>query len=448
MYKERQVIPGPLQRLTGIRPEEASLVGWSLIYIIALFLAYYVLRPIRDELGVTGGVSNLPWLFTGTLIVMLLVSPIYGYIVRRYSRERFIAIAYRFFAANLVIFIVLMTSSSEAHQIWVGRAFFIWVSVFNLFVVSVFWSFIEDIFNSGQGKRLFGILSAGATFGGLLGSAITSGLIEHIGRTWLIAISIILLEVAVLASAKLSRASGSLRIATPQDEASKPVGGGIFTGMIHTFRSPYLLGIACFVLIYSITSTFLYFQQASIAEVNFPTREARTAFFANIDFWVNAITLFVQIFLTGRLMAGFGVLLTLCVLPLVSVIGFAGLTAYPTVIVFVVAQVARRVANFALARPAREVLFTSSKREDRYKAKNFIDTVIYRGGDQVASWSYAGLMALGLGISQIALVGIPLSIIWLAISIWLGRAHVQQEKAQERSATGVSMTESSPPVNT
>ncbi|GKW42599.1 hypothetical protein LOZ86_20200 [Pectobacterium parvum] len=122
MYKERQVIPGPLQRLTGIRPEEASLVGWSLIYIIALFLAYYVLRPIRDELGVTGGVSNLPWLFTGTLIVMLLVSPIYGYIVRRYSRERFIAIAYRFFAANLVIFIVLMTSSSEAHQVWVGRA--------------------------------------------------------------------------------------------------------------------------------------------------------------------------------------------------------------------------------------------------------------------------------------------------------------------------------------
>ncbi len=430
MREEGDAEANIIQRITGIRPEEAPAVAWSLAYIVALFLAYYVLRPIRDELGVAGGVKNLPWLFTGTLLAMLLVTPLFGYAVRRFTRARFIAISYRFFAVNLIVFAILLATSADAHQVWIGRAFFIWVSVFNLFVVSVFWSFIEDIFDSGQGKRLFGLLAAGASLGGLIGSALTSGLVEHIGRIGLIVISIVLIEVAVLASGRLSRSSSRFLGSERKDDADKPVGGGILAGMTHTFRSPYLLGIACFVLIYSVTSTFLYFQQASIAEANFPNREARTAFFANIDLWVNAITLFIQIFLTGRLMTGFGVLPTLCVLPLVSVIGFASLAAYPMVGVLVAAQVARRVANFALARPAREVLFTSSKREDRYKAKNFIDTVIYRGGDQVGSWSYAGLMGLGLGISQIAVIGVPLSLIWLALSFWLGRTHGRQEMAQ------------------
>lgn len=430
MVVDKRAALGRLYRLTGVKADEARLVAWSLVYIVALFLAYYVLRPIRDELGVSGGVGNLAWLFTGTLIVMLVVTPAYGYLVRRFTRERFIAIAYRFFAFNLIIFAVLMAvCTSELYQAWIGRVFFIWVSVFNLFVISVFWSFIEDIFDSAQGKRLFGLLSAGATLGGLIGSAITSGLVEQIGRTGLIVISISLIEVAVLAAARLSRANGSSPAAVQHEVSGKPLGGGAFAGMIHTLKSPYLSGLACFVLIYSITSTFLYFQQASIAEANFPDRESRTAFFANIDFWVNAITLFIQVFLTGRLMVGFGVLLTLCALPLVSALGFASLVMCPTVGVFVTMQVARRVANFALARPTREVLFTSSLREDRYKAKNFIDTVIYRGGDQVASWSYVGLVALGLGICQVALVGIPLSLGWLMLSLWLGRTHVRQEHA-------------------
>ncbi|WP_430309369.1 NTP/NDP exchange transporter [Pseudomonas sp. PONIH3] len=431
--KKNEKPAGLVSRLAGIRPDEQAAVAWSLIYIVALFLAYYVLRPIRDELGVAAGVNNLPWLFTGTLVAMLVATPLFGYAVRRFSRKRFIAISYRFFAVNLIAFAILLATGSEEQQVWIGRAFFIWVSVFNLFVVSVFWSFVTDIFDSGQGKRLFGILAAGATVGGLLGSALTSGLVAHIGRVWLIVVSIGMLELAVFASAKLSRTKVVLQETARRDEAEKPVGGGIFAGMVHTFSSPYLLGLAGFILIYSITSTFLYFQQASIAEANFPTREARTAFFASIDLWVNAITLVVQFFVTGRLMAKAGVLLTLCLLPLVSVIGFAGLAAYPLISVFVAAQVARRVANFALARPSREVLFTSVRREDRYKAKNFIDTVIYRGGDQVASWSYGGLMALGLGISQIAVVGVPLSLAWLVLSFWLARTHTRNERAQVSS---------------
>lgn len=415
--------------ITGIKQNEKFLVAWSLVYIISLFLAYYVLRPIRDELGVSGGLDNLPWLFTGTLMVMLLLNPLYAYIVRRYSREVFISIAYRFFALNLAVFAALMFKAPEGWQSWIGRAFFIWVSVFNLFVVSVFWSFIEDVFTGSQGKRLFGIFSAGATIGGLLGSAITSGLVAHINRAGLIVISIILIEIAVFASARLSKRNiTQVNVKKLNVTNDKPVGGGVFSGMIQTFMSPYLLSIAIFVLIYSITSTFLYFQQANIAQSHFSTSEERTAFFASIDFWVNAITLFFQLFLTGRLMVRVGVMITLCALPFVSIIGFVGLAGCPTVAVFVVAQVARRVANFALARPSREVLFTSSIREDRYKAKNFIDTVIYRTGDQVASWGYAGLMGLGLGVSQVAFAGIPLSFIWLVLALWLGHKHNKQEK--------------------
>jgi AAA family ATP:ADP antiporter len=410
-----------LRRIIDVRPAEARALAWSWLYVFALFLAYYVLRPIRDELGVAGGVRNLPWLFTGTLLAMLAVNPLFAAAVRRWPRERFIAIAYRFFMLNLLVFMVLLAVATPEQHVWIGRAFFIWVSVFNLFVVSVFWSFVVDVFDGEQGKRLFGFLAAGATLGGIAGSSLTSGFVERLGQTWLLLASILLLEVAVFAVRRLSRISDAFQRPVQGDDPHKAVGGGIFAGMTHTFRSPYLLGIGFFILFYSVTSTFLYFQQATIAEANFPTRAARTAFFANIDLWVNVLTLFFQIFLTGRLMGWLGVAATLCALPLFSVAGFAALAAAPSVAVFVAVQVARRVSNFALARPTREVLFTSVPREDRYKAKNFIDTVVYRGGDQIGSWSYAGLAALGLGMTGISVVAVPLSVLWLALSFWLGR---------------------------
>ncbi|HEY5703963.1 MAG TPA: MFS transporter [Chthoniobacterales bacterium] len=410
-----------LQRIVEIRPGEARALFWSWLYVFALFLAYYVLRPIRDELGVTGGVSNLPWLFTGTLLALLAVNPLFAYVVRRWPRERFISITYRFFMLNLLVFMALLSSAEPQQHIWISRAFFIWVSVFNLFVVSVFWSFIVDVFDGEQGKRLFGFLAAGATLGGIAGSALTSGFVERVGQNWLLLASMLLLEVAVFASRRLSRISDAFQRPVKGEDPHKPVGGGVFVGMTHTFRSPYLLGLAFFILFYSITSTFLYFQQATLAEAHFQNRAERTAFFANIDLWVNIFTLLFQLFLTGRIMGWMGVTATLCALPLFSVGGFALLAAAPTVAVFVVVQVARRVSNFAMARPAREVLFTSISREDRYKAKNFIDTVVYRSGDQVGSWAYVGLIALGLNLTGVAIVAVPLSLAWLALGLWLGR---------------------------
>jgi len=422
--------PPFVQRLVNVRAEEVPAVLWAMLYVIALFLAYYVLRPIRDDMGVAGGVQNLPWLFTGTLLAMLVASPLFALAVRSLPRRQFIALAYRFFASNLVVFALLLYVADAQWQVWVGRAFFIWVSVFNLFVVSVFWSLMVDIFDSGQGKRLFGLFAAGATTGGLLGSTITSSLVAHLDRAWLMAIAVVFLEVAVFASRRLSRLAPAFQHTAHRDDPEQPLGGGVFAGMIHTLRSPYLGGLALFILLYAVTSTFLYFQQASIAQASFPDRAARTAFFANIDLIVNAVTLVLQLFVTGRMLATAGIVATLCVLPLVSLLGFAALAASPGVAVIVAAQVARRVANFALARPAREILFTSSPREDRYKAKNFIDTVVYRGGDQLASWGYAGLMGLGLTLAQIPMIAVPLSAIWLGLSIWLGRTHQAQEPSE------------------
>jgi AAA family ATP:ADP antiporter len=421
-HRFHQFMSHSLSRIVDIHPHEVPALVWSWLYVFALFLAYYVLRPIRDDLGVAGGVKNLPWLFTGTLVAMLVINPLFAAAVRRWNRERFIAITYRFFMTNLLIFMILLMTVSSSYLVWIGRAFFIWVSVFNLFVVSVFWSFIVDVFDREQGKRLFGFLAAAATLGGIVGSSLASGFVTSLGQNWLLLVSIALLECAVLAARKLSKISDTFQHPVQQEESHHPVGGGFFSGMTHTFQSPYLFGIASFMLIYSITSTVLYFQQASIAELNFPDSAARIAFFANIDFWVNVLTLVVQVFLTGRLMGSLGIVTTLCVLPLFSMAGFAALASYPTLIwLFVVVQVGRRVSNFGFARPTREVLFTAVPREDRYKAKNFIDTVIYRMGDQVGSWTYAGLIGLGMNMTGISMLAVPLSAIWLALSFWLGR---------------------------
>ncbi|WP_413648508.1 NTP/NDP exchange transporter [Pantoea sp. B65] len=249
-------------------------------------------------------------------------------------------------------------------------------------------------------------------------------MVAGIGQNGLLFIAMVLIECSVFASQRLANAhhrEGKKAGAVSDDE--KPIGGGIFTGMAHTFRSPYLFSIALFIFFYSTTSTILYFHQASIAESVFNDRNSRTAFFANIDFWVNVFTLLFQLLLTGRVLGWLGVAFTLCALPLITTLGFAALIGYPTIAIFVAVQVARRVSNFSLARPAREILFTSVTREDRYKSKNFIDTFVYRAGDQLASWTYAGFIAAGMSLSGIAVVAVPVSCLWLILSIWLGHKH-------------------------
>jgi len=411
-----------LRRLIDVRAPEVPALAWAWLYIFAVLSSYYIMRPIREQMGVAGGVNNLQWLFTGTLIGMLLLNVPFAYLVKKLPRSRFIPLAYRFFALNILVFAAVLHYATPEQTIWIGRVFFIWISIYNLFVVSIFWALIVDLFSSEQGKRLFGFIAAGATIGAIAGSSITASLARYVPVPLLLIGSVILLEVAVYAVRRLSKLSGSLHKQPSQDRA---VGGSIWAGITHPFKSPYLLGVSLFILLFAITATFLYFEQAAIVKANFSDRGAQTAFFASIDLAVNVITLVVQLFLTGRIVRWLGVGITLALLPALTLFGFAALAFVPALSSLVIFQTLRRSSDYAIARPTREVLYTVLPREDRYKAKSFIDTVVYRGGDQVGAWTYAAFAALGLGTSAIAFVAIPLAALWFLNGLWLGR---QQEK--------------------
>jgi ATP:ADP antiporter, AAA family len=407
-------------------------------YYFLILSSYYVIRPIRDEFGVAGGVENLPLMFTGTLVTMLLANALFSALVARYSRRRFIPIAYRFFILNLLVFLVLLLTISKGNQVWVGRAFFIWTSVFNLFVVSVFWAFTVDVFTSDQGKRLFGFISVGGTLGAIVGAAITAGLVRKLGTVNLLVISAVMLEL----SAQCVRFFPATDRRTRREiQKEAPVGGGIWAGIVHNLHSPYLLGISSYMLLYSITSTLLYFQQAGIAAHAFSDRAARTAFFAQIDLVVNILTVLIQAFLTGRLLKWLGVGVTLAILPALSVIGFTTMGVAPVLAVLVIFLTVRRAGNFAIARPARETLFTVVSREDKYKAKNFIDTVVYRSGDQIGAWISPLLERLGMGMAGVSLVAAPLAAVWLLVSLWLGRRQTVLSREPQPDANGSDKSE-------
>jgi ATP:ADP antiporter, AAA family len=410
-----------LGRLIEVRPEEIPVLGWCWLYIFSVLSSYYIMRPIRDQAGVAGGVNNLQWLFTGTLLGMLVLNIPFAYLVKKLPRSRFIPITYRFFALNIVLFAALLYWSDSGQTIWVGRIFFIWVSVFNLFVVSVFWQMNVDLFSPEQGKRLFAVIAAGATIGAIVGSSLTASLARYVSPIFLLLGAAILLEVAVFSVGRLSRLSPTLHRQPIAGSEEAPIGGTAFAGITHAFRSRYLLNVSLFLLLFAITSTFLYFQQAGIVSRSFSDRGAQTAFFASVDLLVNILTLAVQLFLTGRMVLLLGVALTLGVLPALTIIGFGALAIFPTIAAVAVFQVLRRAADYAIARPTREVLFTVVSREDRYKAKSFIDTVVYRTGDQVGAWSVALLRWVGLSTAATSLVVIPIATLWLLNALWLGR---------------------------
>jgi len=399
---------------------------WAALYYFLLLAAHYVIRPIRDEMGVAGGVRNLPWLFLGTLLGMLLIHPLFTALVSRLPRRHFIPLSYTFFTANLIAFWLFFLIISEGAGIWAGRVFFVWTSVFNLFVVSIFWSLMADLFRPEQAKRLFGFVAVGGTVGAVVGSSVTAFLAARVGPTNLLLVSAAILGLAMLAARKLMSTVARSRIdddplRPPTAQIEQPVGGGVFDGIRTAFASSYLLGIVGYMLLYTVTATILYFQQAEIVELSFADRAARTVFFAHIDLAVNILTALTQIFLTGRIVRRIGVALSLAALPLVCVLGFAAMGVAPTLIAIAVFQVLRRSSNFAIARPCREMLYTVIPRSAKYKAKNFIDTFVYRFGDQVGAWSYSGLGALGLGAAAISLVAVPLAAIWIVIGLWLGR---------------------------
>jgi len=416
------------------REKDASILLYSALYFFCVLASYYIFRPIRDQAAVAGGVHNLPWLFTGTLAAMLVANPLFSALVARYTRRRFIPLSYRFFILNLIIFFYFFNYSDASSSIWAGRIFYIWTSVFNLFVVSIFWAFMADTFSSEEGKRVFGLIAVGGTLGGIFGSGITASLSEILGPVYLLLISALLLECGLFCFNRILRerqerteshyfrpvAAGN-EIVPETADPTIPLGGGPLAGIINVLKSPYLRGISGYLLLYTILSTFLYFQQAQLFAAHFTDQASRTAAFARVDLNVNILTLLTQIFLTGRIIRKFGIGLSLGLLPMVCVLGFLWMSFYPGIIALVILQVIKRSSNFAVSRPARETLFTVLSRENKYKAKSFIDTFVYRLGDQIGAWSWAVLSRAGLGVAGISMAAVPASIGWFLAAIWLGR---------------------------
>jgi AAA family ATP:ADP antiporter len=391
---------------------------------------------MRDEMGIAGGVENLQWLFTGTFLAMLALVPLFGWLTSRYKRSTFLPSVYIFFIINLLLFYALFRS--ELPAVWTARAFFIWVSVFNLFVVSVFWSFLTDIFTNSQAQRLFGFIAAGGTAGALLGPAMTSMLVKPLGPENLLLLSAASLAWSLVCIRRLTswRRVQTDNAADSEKDSEHPLGGSLLAGIRLVFRSPYLLGIALLMLLFTTLATFLYFQQAQIIRDSFADPAERTAVFAAIDFAVNLLTVLIQIFLTGRLVRWLGLPWTLALVPLLLCLGFMALAVSPVLVVLVVVQVIRRAGNYAIMRPSREMLYVVLGKEEKYKAKNFIDTTVYRGGDAVSAWIYTGLRSLGLGLSGIAWIAVPLAGLWALLAYRRGReqsrlAEMQQSGKQE-----------------
>jgi AAA family ATP:ADP antiporter len=423
-----------LSRLIPVERKEWGPVLLATAYGFAILFSYYILRAVRDEISAADR-GNLQYLWTAVFLVMLVAVPAYSALVARYSRAVFVPLANRFFAGNLVLFFLALELLPETARPWIDRVFYVWASVFALFVVTVFWGLVVDLFRNQQGKRVFGFIAVGSSLGGIFGSGFTAWLALYVPTFALLLFAAIPLEGAARLAKRLHRRASLDTVL--RAEGTQRIAGTAWSGIGIVMRSPYLRGIAAYIILMTFASTILYFQQADLVYEAMPDRGVRTSFLARIDLAVNILTIGGQGFLTAHIIRWLGVGPTLAALPLLALAGFTVLGLYPSLAVLVVVQVLYRSGRYALARPSREVLFTVVGREERYKSKAFIDAAVYRGGDLVSGWVYAGLALVGLSVGAISLVAAPLMGVWVAVGLILGRA--QEKLAQEDADTDATL---------
>jgi ATP:ADP antiporter, AAA family len=422
-----------LRRLVVLQPGEAPALLASFATLLCTFSSYTMLRPVRDALGVTSGLDKIPYLFWGVFVVMLLLQPLYGWLTARYPRTVFLPWVYGFFIANLVAFYVWFRLDTD--HTWIARTYFVWVSVFNLFVVAAFWSLMADLFSREQAGRLFGFIWAGASTGGLIGPAIDNLLAVPIGAINLLPISALLLAVALLLMRWVIRVQDRQQAAAasvPQGAAApveKALGGGMMSAFTQVLRSPYLLGIALFVMLMTWVSTFLYLEQQAFVAKVFHSADERTRFFSGIDECVQAASLIGQVLLFGRLFKWVGMRVMLAAVPVIMTAGYAIVALAPGFMVLVLVYAVRRVGDYALTRPCRDALFTVVSREEKYKAKSLIDTFVYRGGDALSGSLYKGVTGMGAGPAAIGWLGAVISALWTVLALALGKAQEQRGRA-------------------
>lgn len=414
-----------------MRSEEVSPALIAAVQFFCILYGYFLLRPLRETFGVAQGLDTLRWLFIINVGVMLAVNIAYGALVARLGRERFLPIVYHTATACLVLFGVMLFWIPDSGSATVGAVFYVWLSVFNVFIVSVFWALLADVFSREQGKRLFGFIGVGGTAGAIAGSASAWTLAEHIGPVAMLAIAVLFVQVAAALAGMLSKRATPRTTSDPARHA--PLGGASWEGLAGLVRRPLPFALAITVLLFTVLSTFLYFEKMRIVAAVVESDAGRTRFFAAVEFWGQTLTVLIQLFLTGRLMKLLGVGAMLSVVPLVTLAGFAVLAVEPTLGVIAVFEAVRRASNFSLSRPARETVYTVMSREDRYKAKAAIDTFVYRGGDVVGTLGHGALLAVPLA-AAVSIAAVPLSLLGLAAAVWLGVASRRAADQQEQQS--------------
>jgi AAA family ATP:ADP antiporter len=411
-----------VHRLVVVEPEELQPLLAAFATLFCMFSSYTILRPIRDTMGITSGVEKLPYLFWGTFIAMLALQPVYGWLTSRFRRPVFLPWVYAFFTANLLAF-YLWFNLQQDHT-WIARTYYVWVSVFNFFIVAVFWSLMADVFTREQAGRMFGFIAAGASTGGLVGPLVASRLAVPLGTINLLLISAALLALSMFFMRRVINWHRHFGAGARGGEVDTPLGGHILAAFHQVIRSPYLLGIALFVILLSWVSTFLYLEQQAFVAKVFTTRDERTRFFSDVDFWVQTFALITQLFIFGRLFKWVGHRALLVSVPLIMTLGYAVFALVPTFAVLVGVFAVRRVGEYGITRPCRDSLYTVCTREEKYKAKSLIDTFIYRGGDATSASAYQLITGtLGLGPAGVGWVGAGISAIWLMLALALGKSH-------------------------
>jgi ATP:ADP antiporter, AAA family len=424
-----------IKKVVDIRPGELRALLWSFAYFFFLLSTYYLLLPLRDAMGIEGGTRNLSWLFIATFIATLVTAPFQAALVARMPRSRFIPVVYLFLVANMLVFWILMRAGVA--PVGVARAFFVWITVFSVFTVSVFWSFMSDLYSAEQSKRLFGFIGAGGSIGSILGPVITRQLVEPIGVANLLLIASALLVAAVLCANRLEGAAAAAQAATPGFQAAsagrqkQAVGGGMFDGFALLFRSPYLGGIGLWVFLLSFAGTILYFVQAEVVSAAASDAAGRTKIFAMIAQWVGILSLAIQLLAAGRIIPKIGTGPAAALLPMVFVIGFAAVALNPVLLVIAGFQAVQRATNFGIANLARESFWTVVSREEKFKAKNIIDGTVFRAADAINAQAFK-LGAAVMSIPALSMVTAGIAVGWLLLSLGLGRG--QEKRAREQAA--------------
>lgn len=402
----------------GILPSELPRVALAATAFFLILCSYYILRPVRDDMGVRFGADRLHWLFTATFLATLLIVPLFGRLVQRMRRAWILPAAYTFLCANLVAFHAAFAAGADTA---LAALFFVWLSVFNLFVVSLFWSNVSDAFSAAASHRVYGHIAAGGTAGALAGPALTASVARHVGTAQLLALSALLLGIAALCMILLRRMSGSGWHVTDQT-----IGGAPLAGIGLTLKSRNLRGIALLVICYTAVSTALYVEMLDLTGKSFPDAGERKSFFALIDLAVNLLALILQLSGTRRLVQNYGVKAALSVVPLLVLAGLFLTSVASGVIAIAILQVLNRAGDYAINRPGREMIYTTVDPESRYKAKNFIDTAVYRANDAASAWLINALR--GAGLDALLLVGVPAAAAWLLTGFRIGRRHDEDSR--------------------